>query len=394
MKKILFNKSILTLVFAAQFLVGAQLFSTTAFSATMQCHNLFTDANRAVKPVHGGLLSRIGGADRISMRAITKKAIKQIFVKEGIVFDGRNITTSFENALKFYKGHSKEPSMEHSNKMAELSRKILFLIKPELSKADYRMVNYLLAEAVLRLETMNFSEYKSPEAELAVFQNPSTLHIHDFNRYAESYVDGSADYAQLPKQGGLLSWNDIRSLYANNSWIIGIAHHDMYHLHYAYGHPYYLAVNINASRSINDRRYFLISSLWESVDTFRTGLENSISKYVQSKGLSPQDGMLMLATATENELTNIESAMNEKVENNGQFSVLSYKMGWRPTKTAFGRNGENYNEKTFSAEIENYLNASLHNMSVKTNVKYSNYHRKGPGVVSEKDEDHVAGYGN
>jgi hypothetical protein len=195
----------------------------------------------------------------------------------------------------------------------------------------------------------------------------------------------------MSQDGGFLSWPEIRSLYANNSWAIGLRDHDMYHLHYSYGHPYYLAVNTHASRSINDRRYFMISSLWESVDTFTASYESAIASYMKNKNITPQEGMLLLATASEAELTKIESEIG-KASEDSNFRLLSYKNGWRPSKTEFGRDGARYDESTFASEIQDFINKALKNIETAAKKKYVNYHRLGAGNKSDVDEDRVAGY--
>lgn len=280
--------------------------------------------------------------------------------------------------------------------MALIARQTLNLVKPELTLQKYKMLHYFFAEAVLHLETIDFSKFKTPITESGIFTQSNILHINQFNKFVESYIDGTNLYKNFTQSRDISEWADIRTLYSNNSWVLGRLHHDMFHLHYSYGHPYYAAVNFQASRSINNRRYIMISSLWESIDTFRSVFEDSIADYMGENNMTPEMGMLLLATASEAELTKIEKSMESKALGIDEAAKVSYYPnaynGWKPVKTRFGRNSLAYDDNSLRLEIAHYINSVLENLSTPAKKRYVNFHRIGPGQTSSLDEDRVAGF--
>lgn len=381
------SRRLFSSVLLAQVILISAFFSSTA-KAAPRC-SIRTLVERSHEASTNGFeVSTLKGVEKIKLKAETVKKLKKIFDKNDFILQTNKIKEVIEGAAELIKGNSRTPSIERSNKMAEIGREILKAVKPDLNEAQVKMVTYMVAEAVLRLETIKITEFKTGAADLPVFKKKSTLHINKFHELTESYVDGSALYRDLPQDGGFLGWVEIRGLYANNSWAIGLRNHDMYHIHYSYGHPYYLAVNMQTSRSINDRRYLMVSSFWEAVDTFRTGYEDSIAGYFKRKRMTAEEGMLFLGSATEKELDEIDRAIGTTDSVNSR-SELSYGLGWRPTKTKFGRGNTNYNEKTFAAEIESFINTSLEKLKDSNNKKYYNYHRKGPGVAGARDESAI-----
>lgn len=381
-----FGKNLLSVFIAAQVILAGSLYSNSA-EAAPRC-SLRTLVQRSVEaeatPIH---LSNITGVDKIKLKAGTITKLKKVFSDAGYDLSATKLKEVIEGAAEMINGTSRTPSIERSSKMAEIGRKILTTVKTDLNADQNKAATFLVAEAVLRLETFKVSEFKA-RGELPVFKKKSTLHINKFNDLVESYVDGTGGYRDLPQDGGFLSWPEIRGLYSNNSWAIGLRDHDMYHLHYSYGHPYYLAINFHTSRSINDRRYAMISTLWEAVDTFRTGYESTIANYFKQKGMTAEEAMLYLGTASEKELDKLEESFGSYTQLTS-LNELSYSGGWRPAKTKFGRNTTNYNEQTFAAEIQDFINDSIERMKNPNNKKYGNYHRRGPGVAGARDESAI-----
>lgn len=380
----LLKRNIFSVAVALQLALTGTLYSSNA-GAAARCNirTLVEESARAES--NGFLVSRLEGADKIKLKAATIKKLKKIFDDNGWELSATKITEVIEGAAGLIKGNSRSPSIERSNKMAEIGREILKAADGDLNTAQKKMVTFLVAESVLKLEAMKMTEFKGTEASFPVFEKKSTIHVDKIHDLVESYIDGTAGYRDLPQDGGFLSWPEIRGLYANNSWAIGLRHHDMYHLHYSYGHPYYFAVNMHSARSINDRRYAMTSSLWEAVDTFRTGYENSISRYFQNKNMTAEDAMLFLGSASEKELDVIDRDASSHT-NNSSLAEMSYGNGWRPLKTKFGRNSTSYNETTFQTELAGFINTSIERLKVAANKKYAKYHRRGPGVVAEMDE--------
>ena len=381
-----FGKNLFSIWIAANVIMAASLYSNSV-EAAPRC-SLRTLVQRsseaAPTPIH---LSQITGVDKIKLKASTITKLKKVFDNHGYELSATKLKEVIEGAAEVINGTSRTPSIERSSKMAEIGRDILAAVKTDLNADQNKMAQYLVGEAVLRLETFKVTEFKT-RGELPVFKKKSTLHINKFHDLVESYVDGTGGYRDLPQDGGFLTWPEIRGLYSNNSWAIGLRDHDMYHLHYSYGHPYYLAVNFHASRSINDRRYAMISTLWEAVDTFRTGYESTIANYFKRKGMTAEEGMLHLATASEKDLDKLEESFGSYTQLTS-LNELSYANGWRPIKTKFGRNTTNYNEQTFAAEIQDFINESIERLKNPSNKKYANYHRRGPGVAGARNESAI-----
>ncbi len=377
-------------VVAAQIFMATTALYVSSADAAPRCslRTLVERSSEAAAETQTFKVSKINGAEGIRLKAATMTKMKKIFEKKSKQLEATDIKGIVEAAGALVTTADKKPSVEKSNKMAEIGRDILKAAKPDLSDAQYKMVSYLIAEAVMKFETIPLSEYKTARNELPVFKKKSTLHIDKFNDLVESYVDGTAGYRDMSTDGGFLSWPEIRGLYTNNSWAIGIRNHDMYHLHYSYGHPYYLAVNMHASRTINDRRYAMISTLWEAVDTFRTGYESSLAGYFRGRNMSVEEGMLFIAGATEKELDKMEETVGSYTQLSS-LSELAYAQGWRPVKTKFGRGTTRYTQETQFQEIATFINDSLARMKVERNSRYGNYHRLGPGNTSATDQNTI-----
>lgn len=379
-----FGRFVFSTLIASQLLIiGSLSINTAAAAPRCNIRTLVEESSRTSSS--GYRVSRLEGADKIKLKAATVKKLKKIFDDNGWELSATKITEVIEGAAQMIKGNSRTPSIERSNKMAEIGREILKAADGDLNDAQKKMVTFLIAETVLKLEAMKMTEFKASADSFPVFKKKSTIHVDKIHDLVESYVDGTAGYRDLPQDGGFLTWTEIRGLYANNSWAIGLRNHDMYHLHYSYGHPYYFAVNMHSARSINDRRYAMTSSLWEAVDTFRTGYENSIARYFKGKNMTAEEAMLFLGSATEKELDAIDRDAGTHTSISS-LTEMSYGNGWRPTKTKFGRNSTSYNEVTFQTELADFINTSLERLKVTANKKYAKYHRQGPGVVVETDE--------
>jgi hypothetical protein len=386
-----FGKYFFSSLLTTQLLIAGSLYTSSAEAAARRCSiRTLVEESARTESSNSFSINDISGVEKIKLKPATITKLKKVFDKKGWELSATKIKEVIESGAKMIKGNSRTPSIERSNEMAELGKEILKATKADLNKEQSKIVTYMIAESVMRLEAIKTSDYKTGAA-LPVFKKKSTLHIDQFHDIVESYVEGTTGYVDLPQDGGFLSWPEIRGLYANNSWAIGLRDHDMYHLHYSYGHPYYLAVNLHSSRSINDRRYILISALWESVDTFRTGLEGSISSYYKRKNMTAEEGMLDLGTATEAELAAIEAAVGSH-ENVSSYNQLAYNAGWRPTKTKFGRTSINVSEATLQKEITDYINESVARLKVASKKKYAKYHRQGPGVTVTTSEEAIPGY--
>lgn len=365
------------------------LTATTVHSAPM-CGSLYSKLQEVTAPdVHITVeLSNLKNSGKIKVKAKTLEDIQVALRDLGYEVKGAQVKDILQQVASKIRGTKKAPSIEDADQMAIAGRKILELAKADLKPAELKMVTYLIAEAVLLMERIPMSEYKTVSQAPAVFQRDTAVHITNFHKLVESYIDGTSMYTDINNTGNLLKWTEIRNLYSNNSWIIEIKNHDMYHLHYSYGHPYYLAVNLHTSRSINDRRYALISTLWEAVDNFRTGYEEAVANYFKDKNMSAEEGMLFLGSATEAQLAEVEAVVGPYTRLNS-LDELAYSSGWRPARTPFGRPNARYGSDIVTQEIEAYINDSLTRMAKPENKKYVNYHREGPGKSAPTDSNQI-----
>lgn len=379
--------NLLSAFVATQFLFTGVMYTSNAEAAARCSMRALLEQSSRAAFESGFNLMTLSGVEKVKLKPSTVKKLAKIYEAEGLDLKTNKIKSILELAARSIKGESVTGSISQANKMAEIGRKVLETVKPDLKTDQVKMVTYMIAEAVLRLENFTITEFTT-DRETAAFSKKSAVHIDKFHDLVESYIDNTAAYRDLPNDAGLLAWPEIRGLYSNNSWIIGIRHHDMYHLHYSYGHPYYLAVNLMVSRSVNDRRYMMISSLWESVDSFKATYERNIAYHMKDKGMTAEEGMVYLAGATEKELDAIDAAIGG-VDQVNSSRELSYGQGWRPTRTTFGRGHLEYNDATFLSEINNYINESLKRMAKQGSERYVNYHRKGPGVTVEVSEDSI-----
>lgn len=382
-----FLKFILVTAIAAGTLSLASL--QKAEAAARQCRVMFAAEEVAVD------LLKLKGDDKLNVKQAKWARVKAIFAEFGIDVYSKNLTESIAAAAEIIRDGSTEPSIDKSETMAKLGDKLIKAVESDFSKAQNLALGFHVAESVLKIERIKLDTFDTTKEEPSVFKAKGALHIKEFAKYVESYIDGTPLYANLGNEVGFITWPNIRHLYSNNSWGIGLRHHDMYHLHYAYGHPYYLAVNFMTSRTINDRRYMMVSSYWEAVDTNQTGFEGKMGGFFKSLNMSPQEGMIYLGRATKEMLDKVDAfrpnsgtALNEI----GGFGV-SYASGeWKPQLIKFGRTAFAKSHDVYDKELQDFINAALVNIANPEKTKYVNYHRQGPGHVSDVDDDTSKGY--
>lgn len=384
----LFKKSVFKSLTAA--LIGISLLNSVALAAVPQCVDLFKETQ-----VVEFKINTIDKIDQIRLSANALTKIKSELSQLNLTSDSTNIKDLIEvvaghlNVKRTTSTEEITSAIEKSNAMAEVGTKILDIVKGELTKKQYKSIQYTVAESVLRLESIEIKKFKKTKPQVFKDNPDSILRMDQFLDYVEHYVDGSKKYTDDIPAGGFLDWPGIRDLYANNSWIIGIKDHDMYHLHYSYGHPYYLAVNMMASRTVNDRRYILTSALWEAVDDFRSTLESSISKYYSKKGMTAEQGMLDLGTASEAKLEKIVQEIYgiDYVDGGIMYSTKA----WRPAAHKFGRATAPKDHSVYVDEINSFVNDALKRSNKPANSKYRKYHRNGPGQTINRSEEAIPG---
>ncbi len=337
-------------------------------------------------------LQKIRGSEALNIKASKMAEVKALFEQNGVELESKKVSDALVALAEKIRNGSDEPSLPKAEKLAKILNKFYDLCVEDYTKDQKLLLGYMVGESVLKMESMQLKKFKKNQAP-TVFDAGGALHIKDFHKIVESYIDGTALYRNLSSDIGFISWPDIRHLYSNNSWGIGLRDHDLYHLHYAYGHPYYLAINFMTSRGINDRRYAMVSSFWESIDTNQTGFESRMSAYFQSKNMTPQEGMIYLARATKAMLDEIEAAnptsySYERDANSvATTNNIGVNSGWQPRLVKFGRSSVPDDFGVYDKELEKFINKSLQLKSDSANKRYYNYHRKGPGKTSNTDED-------
>jgi hypothetical protein len=347
------------LIFGTQNLI----LSSQAEAAARACRLVFQEEKTETA------LLQVDGRDSLKVSGALSKAVDALFLEFGIELQTKNLAEALEGAAEVLRNGKTAPSLETSEKMAKLGEKLLKL--------------------VLKLERIPLQKYAPTNEKPEIFEDSGVLHVKDFHRYVESYIDGTALYKNKNSTAGIIGMGEIRHLYSNNSWILGFKDHDMYHLHYSYGHPFYLAINFMASRSINDLRYTMISSLWESIDDTQYGYERSIAQYFKRKRMTPQEGMIYLARASQATLKRINNSIGDSY---GDYNLarVAYDNGqgaWKPVPVKFGRTTYVVDPDTYDQELADFINKSLALKQDAGKKKYTNYYRKRTGEGPEKDHD-------
>lgn len=352
-----------------------------AAEAAPTCRVIFSRETSAVR------LTEVSGRENLNVRGAKLQAVKNLFLEYGIDIQTKNLAEALEGASEVLRNGDKKPSKQRSDQMAELGDQLLKLVKTTFDQNQNLMLSYFVAEAVLKLERIQIQTYDVSARPPEIFKDSGVLHIDQFHKYVESYIDKTDLYEDKTSRAGIITMSAIRHLYSNNSWIIGLKDHDMFHLHYSYGHPFYLAINFMASRSINDKRYSMISSLWESIDDTQYNYETEIASYFKSRRMSPQEGMIYLARATDAILDQVENALNDSYDD-GYMNQVSYeKNKWKPVLHAYGRTAKPKSAVVYDDELTDFINKSLQLKQDPKNKKYYNYYRRKKGETARSDHD-------
>ena len=144
----------------SQLLVIGSLSFNTATAATRCNLRTLIEEGSAVANSRGFQVSKLDGVEKIKLKAATIKELKKIFEKYEWELSATKINEVIEGAANLIKGNSRTPSIEHSNKMAEIGREILKTASGDLNVAQKKLVIYMIAESVLRLESMKITELK------------------------------------------------------------------------------------------------------------------------------------------------------------------------------------------------------------------------------------------
>ena len=178
----------------------------------------------------------------------------------------------------------------------------------------------LFALGILRLESFKKKDYIKSNNWILSKKKDAKYFINfgEFSRYTKSYIERTELYESLPNEMNVLSALEYRALVANNHWPVLIKDHDIRHIHYGLSHPKVLAIIFTGARSKNKKRFFLLSSLFEGVDTVQYIHETEITSYFRKKGFGLEEAMIHIATANNKRLDQI-------ISNSGPNTVSIFK---------------------------------------------------------------------
>ncbi len=191
-----------------------------------------------------------------------------------------------------------------SEQMAAAAQPLLQHIS-SLSENDRSNVQLAVGTCVLRLEEFQHEDFVPRQ----VTANYPILHYKDYAEWVKSFVAGTAPYANA-QPGGLLNITDIRDFMSQNYWPVGMRPHDTRHVHYAVGHPQGVVLTLESARSRNLMRHRLMGALYESVDTIQYGYERALSQYFRAKGMTIDQGLLYVSTATQAQINELVAVAN------------------------------------------------------------------------------------
>ena len=200
-------KSVFSLVLIAGLSVST--FSERALAAR-SCR-VATSGERAGEVV----LQKIRGSESLALKASTYTKVKALFSENGVELSSKKVTEALVAMGEHIRNGSDEPSLARSEKAAKILNKFYDLAEGDFSKDQKLMFGYLVGITVLKMESLQLKKFKKTGAP-EVFNQSGALHIKDFHKMVESYIDGTALYRNLGSDVGFIAWPDIRHLYSNN----------------------------------------------------------------------------------------------------------------------------------------------------------------------------------
>lgn len=244
----------------------------------------------------------------------------------------KNINALFS---KLTLGLTDKNFISRSDEMARFGEMLLSLLPKDLSREKKKQVEYAVIEAVSKLESFTSKDVIVDDK--VVFNRYPEFNYFQMNQFTtvtRNYLTSSPYFSSLIGHTGIIAWPDIRDIFSYQKWIVEIKRHDVLHLYYASGHPYYLPSVFRAAWSRNALRYYMVSSLFEGVDRFQTSFEQRIFEYMSAKPEFTMDGkidleaaIMYLARAPYVELHSIARELGLAAERD---SILRDFQTWRP----------------------------------------------------------------
>ncbi|MEZ4743342.1 MAG: hypothetical protein R3B45_13000 [Bdellovibrionota bacterium] len=249
----------------------------------------------------------------------------------GVNFNGNTYAELLEDVSKALDASEGTP-LEKGDKMSRFVARLDGSLN-ELPKNKRLHVQYLQAISVLRLEAYPKSAWVSVKKAEFETVGLKALNFDDYKVWTKAYLKNEDPYKSLnpvPYGGGVLSYKKIREMIALNTWPVDLKPHDMTHVHYYYGHPQAGATYFDAARSMNHKRYFILSGFFESVDTTQYAWESALARHFKEKNFTIEEASFYISRATDEQLDEIMT--NNTVAN--QFnSWMSEFKDWQPVYT-------------------------------------------------------------
>ena len=194
-------------------------------------------------------------------------------------------------------------------KSSEIMSNILIQLKKDsiINESIDLQVETMFALGILRLESFQKADYRESTDWILSKENKglTIINFGNFFEYTESYINKSEKYTKIKKESVIFTASDFRSIVSSNHWPVTLKDHDIRHIHYGMSHPKALGLIFTAARSKNEKRYFLISSLFEGVDTVQYKHEMEVTKYFRELGMGLEEAIIHLSSANSARLNEI-----------------------------------------------------------------------------------------
>jgi len=287
-------------------------------------------------------------------------------------------------------------SLESAEQLAQFGFELRKIYK-ENGLETTTAIDSFLGVAISRIESYKSSEYQRGQSSVTSYlrlldtsNGGQLIRPNEYKKWVSSYVNKEGVYqSMLPSSHGVISFKDYRNLTANNLWPLFLKNHDIRHVHYSVSHPKVMAIILANARSKNHKRYFLLSALFEGVDTVQYTHERRLSKYFNSKGLTLEQAMMYLSRATESELnkvideSNINYRVNSFLQNMASFKPLN------PTEHN-NTNRQKYLQREVDQMLEEFHRYSKEDTDVNMNgVMEYHPHPHGRDSISKAESERI-----
>jgi hypothetical protein len=290
---------------------------------------------------------------KIEVPAENRAALSALAQKYGVRNSPPGDFVALIKAVRDAIDRIKTTPLKKGEKMALFAKEADFAVKAT-SDAQQRILNFTLADSVLRLEEWKSGEFVDSARHPLSTKSGLIVRPDEYMALVTSYVDKTDEYKNIQYSRDLLDVKDLRQIAAQNLWPIFLYEHDIRHAHFALGHPRALAVYLRAARSRNNIRWVLVSAAYEAVDTLQYSHESRLIRYLRDrKGMDLEQGMVYLARCSKAELDRVIEEAG--IENSMEEFTKPFK-NWTPAKDAAhpatGKDGMGLDEEVDAMVVE------------------------------------------